>query len=332
MIDGARDVARARYIAEHPYFESAAQLLKERLGALLVAQGVAGAHVKVRAKDIASFVKKLRKYDEDCWERTTDKVGAQLVVHTLDEVRRLRASLEAGVDGLEHLETSDKSIYLGDPRQLRYTGVHLQVRLLDRTTSDGQPIECEIQLRTQAQDVWAYLEHSLIYKPTIAPTPEVHRRIARLSVLVEIFDEEVDAVLGQLGQDPRYASAVLLRHAERWFFTFVTVPGDSELSLEVLDQVRGSITEEEFRTYADALAAFVAERRTQIEAALAEYGSGSAYEHEFNYFLFSQPEALILWERIEHRPLALARTVEGTELAPAVHVLAEVWGSSLHGS
>lgn len=325
----ARDAARIRYISEFPSLEAAASVLEERIKVLLKAEGVADGHVKVRAKEIASFVKKLRKYGENCWDLTTDKVGAQIVVHTLAEVRKLRARLEAGVDGMAYLETTDKSIYTGDPRELRYTGVHVQVRLAGETLSDGSPIECEIQLRTQAQDDWAYLEHKLVYKPAIAPSTAIARKVARLSVLVEMFDEEVDTVLSELAGDPRYVSALLLQQAERWFLTFVSEPGEIGLSLEVLDQIRESIGEQELPAYADGLARFVDERRGQIADALRDYGASSPYAGEFNYFLFTQPEALIIWERVQNRPLALARAIQGTELEPAARVLAEVWGHPL---
>jgi ppGpp synthetase/RelA/SpoT-type nucleotidyltranferase len=325
----ARDAARVRYIQEYPHFEAAADQLRRRLEGLTKDQGVADARVKARAKEIASFVKKLRKYGDDCWERTTDKVGAQIVTHTLAELRQLRACLEAGVYGLQYLETTDKSIYTGDPRELRYAGVHIQIRLAEQATSDGQPVECEIQLRTQAQDVWAYLEHSLIYKPVISPSPEIARKIARLSVLVEMFDEEVDTVLGQLERDPHYTSALLLHEAERWFLTFVSDPGEPDLSIEVIDVVRGSFEADEPATYGPRLADFVATYRDRIEDALHEYGIGSAYANEFNYFLFTQPEALIIWERVQNHPRALARAVLGTELASAVEALADVWGHSL---
>lgn len=285
--------------------------------------------MKVRAKEISSFVKKLRKYGDDCWDKTTDKVGAQIVLHTLSEVRHLREVLEGGAEGLGYIETTDKSMYTGDPRALRYTGVHVQIQLPDVSTSDDLPVECEIQLRTQAQDVWAYLEHGLIYKPLIDPSPAIARKIARLSVLVEMFDEEVDTVITELEQDPRYGSALLLHEAERWFLTFVSEPGERDLSLEVLDQIRPSIDVVDAVSYGPTLASFVAEHRTQIEDALRDYGSGSDYEGDFTYFLFSQPEALIIWERVESKPLALARTVRNTELEPAVEALADVWGRPL---
>lgn len=285
--------------------------------------------MKVRAKEISSFVKKLRKYGDDCWNKTTDKVGAQIVVHTLAEVRHLREVLESGVEGLGYIDTTDKSMYTGDPRELRYTGVHVQIQLPDLSTSDDLPVECEIQLRTQAQDVWAYLEHGLIYKPLIDPSPAIARKIARLSVLVEMFDEEVDTVITELEQDPRYGSALLLHEAERWFLTFVSEPGERDLSLEVLDQIKPSIDVIDAALYGQTLASFVAEHRTQIEDALRDYGSGSDYEGDFTYFLFSQPEALIILERVENKPLALARMVRNTELEPAVEALADVWGRPL---
>lgn len=326
-----REAARLRYIAEFGNFENAAEVLLERINNTLKINGVAGVLVKVRAKEVGSFVKKLLNYGENCWEKTTDKVGAQIVTRTLDEVRLLRKIFEAGADGLDYMETTDKSPYSGNPKLLQYSGVHIQIKLPDCTTSDSMPIEAEIQLRTQAQDVWAYLEHGLIYKPIIDPTPEVERRIARLSVLVEMFDEEVDAVDSEVKRDPRYESAMLLREAERWFLTFHSQPGQSELSLEVVEQIRGSFADDEIAGYSESLKEFVASHREQIEDAIRDYGVGTKFEGEFNYVLFTQPESLLIWERIENRPASLRRVVGGTDIGPAVETLLNVWGHSLEG-
>lgn len=325
----ARDAARRRYIAEYSTFEHAAQLLKDQLQKVLQHEGIPYAHIKVRAKEVSSFVKKLRKYGDDCWEKTTDKVGAQLVVHTLGEVQHLYTVLKAGIDGLEFVDETDKSPSNRNPKVFGYSGIHVQMRFLDITASGNEPIECEIQLRTQTQDAWAYLEHGLVYKPVIDPSPRIARKIERLSVLVEIFDEEVDSMIAELEQDPRYDSALLLHEAERWFFTFVSEPGERELSLEVIDQIKSSMSVDQPADYAQMLAAFVGEHRKQIEDALREYGAGSPFEGEFNYLLFTQPESLILWERIQNARLALAGTVRGSEIEPAVAALADVWGQSL---
>lgn len=304
-------------------------MLEDQLRKVLQSEGIPYAHIKVRAKEISSFVKKLRKYGDDCWEKTTDKVGAQLVVYTLDAVQRLYAVLKAGVEGLEYVGETDKSPSRRDPKVFGYSGLHVQMRFLDVTASDDELIECEIQLRTQTQDAWAHLEHGLVYKPVIDPSPKIARKIERLSVLVEIFDEEVNSMIAELERDPRYDSALLLHEAERWFLTFVTEPGEQELSLEVINQVKSSIGIDQLADYPQTLAAFVAEHRAQIENALREYGVGSPYAGEFNYVLFSQPESLILWERIQNARLALTRSVRASEIAPAVAALADVWGRSL---
>lgn len=124
-------------------------------------------------------------------------------------------------------------------------------------------------------------------------------------------------------------SELLLREAERWFLTFATGPGEHELSLEVLDQVTASISPGRMADYAQKLAEFVTEHRAQIDNALREYGAGSPYVGNFTYVLFTQPESLIVWERIHHAPLALTRSVRGSDIAPAVAALADVWGQSL---
>lgn len=124
-------------------------------------------------------------------------------------------------------------------------------------------------------------------------------------------------------------SELLLLEAERWFLTFAAGPGKHELSLEVIDQVKSSISPGRPADYVPKLAEFVAEHRTQIDNALREYGAGSPYAGNFTYVLFAQPESLIVWERIHHAPLALTRSVRGSDIAPAVAALADVWGQSL---
>ena len=133
----------------------------------------------------------------------------------------------------------------------------------------------------------------------------------------------------ELTQNPRPDSLYLLHEADRWFGTFTTEPGNRELSLEVITQVKESIAPDQSADYAQRLAVFVAEHRAQIDTALREYGAGSPFEGEFTYVLFTQPESLILWERIQNALLALTRFVRGSDIEPAVAALADVWGQSL---
>ncbi|SDO66893.1 ppGpp synthetase catalytic domain-containing protein (RelA/SpoT-type nucleotidyltranferase) [Nakamurella panacisegetis] len=328
MTETTKDAARERYIAEHDSFVEAAESMRVILQSVCQAARCPKAQINVRAKAVGSFVKKLRKYGDDCWEKMTDKVGAQIVPKTLREVNALRLLLETGSHGLVHRYTIDKAAD-EDPRTLYYSGVHIQVLVPVITTSDGEAIECEIQLRSAALDLWASLEHGLIYKPIVAPSRQVARKMARLSVLVEMFDEEVDMAMTEIESDPRYADALLLRTAETYYHTFVSEPGDETLSLDVLHAIRGAFVVGELDEYATTLADFVEDSRTHIAEIYDQFGIGTTYSEQFSYFLFTQPESIIVLERVANRPMLLASAVRGSELANAVDRLATAWGQTL---
>lgn len=323
-----REAARQRYIQEFPNLERSARRARKLLKGALRTAGISDSFVRVRAKEIASFVKKLRKYSDDCWENTTDKVGAQVIVKTLKDVEQLRAVLESGYPEMDWVGTKDASEFRKSPTELKYSGVHVQVRLAGCLTSDGEPIECEIQLRTQAEDVWASLEHKLIYKPLVEPTPLVRRKIARLSVLVEMFDEEVDAALMTVMNDPKYADAAILRAAEGLYLRFVSEPGEPDLSLEVLATISDSLSEDRDH-YDSVLADFVDSNRSTIERIYVDYGLNSPFAGQFDYFLFTQPESLIILERVRSKPLALANAVRGSDIDEPVRRLADAFGRPL---
>lgn len=322
------EAARVRYIAEHAHYQAAAGTVAPLVSALLASCGLSHLHFKARAKEIGSFVKKLRNYEVDCWNKTTDKVGVQITTETLGQLRRLRTALEASAPGLLYIATTDK-LSSSDPRSLHYSGVHVQVTVEGVATSTGEPIECEVQLRTQSQDIWASLEHRLIYKPVIEPSRTVARKIARLSVLVEMFDEEVDHAMTEVENDPRYENALLLRAAEGLYHSFVTEPGEDDLSFEVLDIIGDAFAADERAGYSDTLSTFVADHRDQLSDKIEQFGIHSGFAGQFAYVLFSQPESLILFERITNRRMLLAEAVAGTEIADAVSILAEAWGTTL---
>jgi ppGpp synthetase/RelA/SpoT-type nucleotidyltranferase len=323
-----REQARQRYVAEFSRFKQAAERMELLLRDLCRDAGSSSALVEVRAKEIGSFVKKLRKYDKDSWTQTTDKVGARIAVETLAEVRRLRGLFEQDQPPAEYLYTIDKSGE-ASARALFYPGVHIQVVVPEIETSDGERIECEIQLRTQAQNVWAALEHKLIYKGAVTASRETERRVERLSVLIEMFDEEVERAMAELASDPRFELAVLLRRAEAMYLTFVSEPGEDELSFEVLDILNTSIPPEEHNDYTDQLRTFVELNREKLSEEYRTYGIYSAFAEEFGYWLFSQPESLVVFERIENRPMALARAIHGTEIEEVVRRLSSAWGKPI---
>lgn len=322
------DQARVRYVSERPRFEAAEAVMREQL---LTIQRIAGvrADTDVRAKTVSSFIKKLHlnraKYT-DPWADITDKLGGRVIADTLAELAELRAVFADPTKcPVEVLRIEDKTEEAHE-YLLYYPGVHVQVVVPNAVTSDQQPIECEVQLRTKAQDLWSVPSHKLIYKPIIEPSKRTRRRVLRLSVLVEIFDEEVEQAMKEVASLPGYEEMRLLRTAESLYLTFVAEPGDDNVSLEVLSGLKAAIPLD--ADYAEALASFVEDHKAKLEHLYDQYGAYSPWANEWAYWLASQPESVIILERIERAPMLLAGVVSGTELEPGVSQLFEIWGAA----
>jgi|GEM_PF-1589595 ppGpp synthetase/RelA/SpoT-type nucleotidyltranferase len=322
------EVARQRYLAELPRFESAALVAKEYLDAIARLAGV-HATTEARAKEPASFIKKLhlKKY-LDPWLEVTDKVGARLIVDTLHDLRRVRSIFQdASQCPLRVLSLEDKS---DDAAEwlLFYPGIHVQIEIPECFTSDGEQIQCEVQLRTKAQDLWSVPSHKLVYKPLLDPSSETKRRVMRLSVLVEIFDQEVNEAMNEVAQLPGYAEARLLALAEQHYFSFVGEPGEVDLSIDTLRLIRPVIEHAQFDDYEDALRQFVGVNRNKLSQAYQTYGPYSAFAAEFAYWMMSQPESMIVFHLADARPMLLANAVEGTDIERAVRELYAIWGTA----
>lgn len=324
------DEARQRFVDEHHTFKDAAVALGEYLDNLCQTLRVPAA-IEAREKGIGSFVKKiyLNKYTRP-WEEITDKVGARIIVGTLQDVRKLRDALESDAAAeLAARDIVDKSEE-ADEDKLHYPGIHAQVTVPGVLTTDGEPIEAELQLRTRGQDLWAVVSHKLDYKGAITPAKQTRRRILRLSVLPEMFDEEVGTAMTELAADPAYVNARYLQLAEAEYLRFVAEPGNDLLSLEVIETIRPALEHgEDADGYAHDLAEFVHQHVGKLQDIYDRYGILTEWAQQPAYWLFSQPESTIVFHLIETRSVALANTVRGTELETVTDRLYAAWGRAM---
>lgn len=327
------EAARSRFATEYPAHERAAEVLQGLLDRYARAHGYR-ATVVSRPKTIASFVKKSHKLNNDGglqypepWDEIRDKVGARIIVDSLTDLHGLCAAMQAsGLEGSPFQDFDDKS-QNADPASLYYPGIHAQVIVPGVTTSDGQPIDAEVQLRTKAQDLWASTSHQLVYKGVVAPEPATFRRVMRLSVLVEMFDEEVQRVMTELAADPAYRSAEILHLAEAEYLKFVAEPGEPELSLEVL-QLLQDLVPADLTAYARELREFVTNNESKLRAIFTDYGPYSAFAASYANWLFSQPEAVVVFNLIETAPMRLASSLP-EELFTPVRNLFAAWGQQM---
>ncbi|MFE9859207.1 hypothetical protein [Streptomyces sp. NPDC005780] len=320
-----------RYQAELPNIRKAAQLT-----AALLRRKTARAHITCevthRAKEMGSFVTKAyHKGYADPWARITDKAGVRITVQHygfLDQaLETVKNNLTLVEDPQDYRERDD----VEGQYSLQYPRLHVQALAAgDLRDTDGQPYQCEIQIRTEATDLWARMSHRLLYKTGATEVPrDVSRSLYRLIALVELYDLEVERGVDVLAQHPDFTRTNrLLDEAEFLYRTFTEHEYRRDLSEDVIDVLIETVEHEP--DYANKLAQFAEQHRQQLEEAYREYGPTSElFLTHGRYVLASQPESLIIFERLSTAKMLL-RGVWDDELPKTMlSDMAEIWSVHL---
>jgi len=90
-----------------------------------------------------------------------DVAGLRVVLESTQSVYRFAALIKA-CSACELLEEQD---YIAHPKKSGYRSLHLIIRVPVCVHSQLYMAPVEIQLRTASMDIWASIEHELIYKP-----------------------------------------------------------------------------------------------------------------------------------------------------------------------
>ncbi|MEW2400332.1 hypothetical protein [Streptomyces sp. NPDC046862] len=316
-----------RYQAELPNIRKAAQLT-----AALLRRKTARAHitceVTARAKELGSFVTKAyHKEYADPWTEITDKAGVRITVQhkgfLSDALEVVKNNLTLVEDPQDYREQED----VEGQYTLQYPRLHVQVlAACDLRDGDGRPYECEIQIRTEATDLWARMSHRLLYKTGTTDVPrDVSRSLYRLIALVELYDLEVERGVDVLAQHPDFTRTNrLLAEAEFLYRTFTEHDYRRDLSEDIVDVLIETVEHEP--DYPNKLAQFAEEYRQQLEEAYREYGPTSElFLTHGRYILASQPESLIIFERLTSAKMLL-RGVWDDELPKTMlSDMAEIW-------
>jgi ppGpp synthetase/RelA/SpoT-type nucleotidyltranferase len=123
----------------------------------------------------------------------TDLSGIRIVAYYLRDVHRI-ANVIRNELRIDELNSSDKASEL-PVTGFGYRSVHLIASLDERRLALPEwrkfiNLRCEIQVRTVLEHVWAAVSHELQYKREDEVLPIFKRRLARLSGLLELSDEE----------------------------------------------------------------------------------------------------------------------------------------------
>ena len=313
------DVLRERFVEERSSYERLGEVVDRVLTLDAAARGIPCV-ITHRAKEVHSFVKKaMRKSYADAWAEIKDKAGVRVITPYEESLRKLEAVIEERFDVRER---EDKRGAL-DPQELDYLGIHYIV-VLQASEAIAEGVagrECEIQLHTQAQNLWALVAHGMVYKAPQDPPQDVRRSIYRLLALIELFDSEVTRGRERVLAQPGYQEATMLSELERHFLKLTARRSDPKLSRMVVEQLRDLYSEDDVAAFAEQIAGFVEENEEKLRFIF------DSYLEDDRVPLVGQPEILLIFERLGADKYRLAE--RWAEAFPAVLLerVAEIWGT-----
>jgi Uncharacterized protein conserved in bacteria len=321
------DSVRRRYIKERPKYELIAQTVANRIRDGAVSKNL-NCNVTFRAKRVESFVKKcvMRDY-ADPWRDISDKAGVRIIVSHSGDLD-IAFNLVRELFG-EPVWYSDYRELDDIEHELRYPRLHMQVvspPLPDGTTLPD-PAECEVQIRTEALDLWARMSHSLLYKPQAELPKNVRRSLYRLLALIELYDQEVERAVVAMQEDPDRDLHSIMAQSERLFHIFCTAPYNADLSREVLRVVLSTLRPEEVPGYCSELRGFADLHKVRLENIFRDYGPNSKSGASGTYLLATQPESIPIFERLENAPMLFrAKWIEYMGNDDLLDDMRSIWG------
>lgn len=122
-------------------------------------------HIDTRLKSTKSILGKLEKKDLDLTLNAAinniyDIAGVRVVCPYIKDVYMIRDRL-MDQDDVHIMEMKD---YIAQPKKNGYRSLHMIIRVPVYFMSKKQFVPVEIQIRTEAMDLWASLEHDIKYK------------------------------------------------------------------------------------------------------------------------------------------------------------------------
>lgn len=278
--------------------------------------------IDARAKEVDSFVKKalLKNYS---YEEINDKAGVRVIVPYQEDLSALVKIVNALFDIVDSEEKLDNL----ESNELGYNGIHFEVKLktayIQSISEQYNDMICEIQLHTQAQNLWSTISHKLLYKPSNSLTKEIQRDIYHLSALTGIFDSAVKNVKKDIFSSS--LEAKILSILEKNYYRFNSNQSfNRELSIEIIQELQELLTEEEKLTFEDIINSFIDKDEDKLEEFFHYYLEDNCYS-----LLLSQPEILFILERLEKNKFALRdKWIEKILPFKILQDLAAAWGQS----
>lgn len=259
------DELRRRYIAERPDYLRLACVVKKLIEATARDNGLK-CSVEFRAKEVQSLITKaLAKQYANPYEQIGDKAGVRAVAHFPWEREALDDIVSSSFCVLER---DNKRVI--EPDRFGYRATHFQVKH-PGAPQEIKDLECEIQVMTKAESLWADTTHDLSYKSSEPLPPRIKRIYHRLVSLTELFDLEVERAYREMEAMPRSSLEQLLNTLLVHHRRFVGQEYNVELSEMVLDFLLIHVIPDAIDSVHPAINDFVSRNGDKIQELLDRY-------------------------------------------------------------
>lgn len=312
-----------RYFRERPALDNALEKWKERLeqSAHRVDHS---AVVSGRVKSHRSVVGKAYREPGNVrpWEKFGDLVALKAIFPTARGVAEFTAWLDAQKQWNPKLDAKE-----GSPKELKYKSNQFDLVADDITDSGGNPLRIEVQVRTAAADAWYVVDHRLQYKGPVELPSDLQRKLYRLIVLAELFDEEVEAVLARQVELPEYAAArlyeELVQLSDELFDGHVRTSRPEGL----LELLLGAYRDVELETVTSDVRRFAETKSDELSTIINRHLHGSMEFIEERDWIYYEPEVLLIAERAVRKPALLTATVADSDFEGLIEPMIDTFSS-----
>jgi ppGpp synthetase/RelA/SpoT-type nucleotidyltranferase len=312
---------RVRYEAVRPQLQLLVDHVVDRLESQIGYRGISPAAVEGRVKGTSSFVKKaMRKGYAAPWSDIRDKAAVRVTTTSSDDVPVVEDVIR---HEFEVLHYEDKRTSL-EPNRFGYLGVHFEVGVAVQVDLEESERICEIQIRTGAESAWANVAHDLMYKAPAEPSSQLQRSLYRLVALVELFDGEVLRTKKAIMEEPGYRLGRLLAELENEFLRLTARRSDPELSRIVAESLDPLLPAGGWTEYQPILASFISQYEDKLRRIYDDYLADDRTP------LVSQPESLLIFERLENDRFHLAERWSDSLPESLLESMGEIWGIPVH--
>jgi ppGpp synthetase/RelA/SpoT-type nucleotidyltranferase len=322
---------RREYIRRRPDYNMLATAIEDSIKAHLRERGIRCTITK-RVKDVSSFLKKtIYKEYGDPFVEMSDLAGVRVVApfgHLVATIDQSLSEFDTVVDSRFGSPIREDKGALLAPDRLGYTGIHYDLTIKPECAVDGLSglvgMQCEVQLQTQAQRLWADLSHPLLYKSASELPDSIKRRAYGLVALLDIVDERLDSTHLTALSDPKARNAAVLSALDRVYYEFTGKDYTPDLSWVAIEGLKALYSESELMNFEDVCDALVERRGEKLRKIYARYEN----DDRANPMLF-QPEVLMVFDRLDCDAFRVADVWQDIFPSELLVDLASIWGTPI---